>query len=44
VVRHPLYVRQIQKVGGEYRSVPVKTLGVTGTPGDASGPGGACKI
>ncbi|MBI2490536.1 MAG: ABC transporter substrate-binding protein [Candidatus Rokubacteria bacterium] len=44
VVRHPLYVRQIQKVGGEYRSVPVKTLGATGTPGDASGPGGACKI
>ncbi len=44
VVRHPLYIRQVQKVGNEYRSVPVKSLGAVGTPGDASGPGGACKI
>ncbi|MBI5628711.1 MAG: ABC transporter substrate-binding protein, partial [Candidatus Rokubacteria bacterium] len=44
VVRHPLYIRQVQKVGNEYRSVPVKSLGAVGTPGDASGPGGACKV
>src|SRR6266508_278193 len=44
VVRHPLYIRQVQKVGNEYRSVPVKSLGVTGTPGDAAGPGGGCRL
>jgi branched-chain amino acid transport system substrate-binding protein len=44
VVVHPLYIRQVQKIGTEYRAVPVKTLSPTGTPGDASGPGGACKL
>ncbi len=43
-VVHPLYIRQVQKVGNEYRAMPVKTLGSTGTPGDAGGPGGACKL
>jgi branched-chain amino acid transport system substrate-binding protein len=43
-VVHPLYIRQVQQVGGEYRTVPVKTLKPTGTPGDASGPGGACSL
>ncbi len=43
-VVHPLYIRQVQKVGGEYRAIPVKTLAPTGTPGEASGPGGACKL
>jgi ABC-type branched-subunit amino acid transport system substrate-binding protein len=43
-VHHPIRVRQIQKVGNEYRSVPIKVLGATGTPGDASGPGGVCKL
>lgn len=44
VIRHPLYIRQVQKVGNEFRSVPVKALGVVGTPGDAGGPGGACRL
>ncbi|MBI5628790.1 MAG: ABC transporter substrate-binding protein, partial [Candidatus Rokubacteria bacterium] len=43
-IRHPTYVRQIQKVGNEYRSIPIKPLGITGTPWDASGPGGLCKL
>ncbi|HAM59999.1 MAG: hypothetical protein A2X51_09420 [Candidatus Rokubacteria bacterium GWC2_70_24] len=43
-IRHPTYVRQIQKVGNEYRSIPIKPLGITGTPGDAAGPGGLCKL
>jgi ABC-type branched-subunit amino acid transport system substrate-binding protein len=43
-VVHPLYIRQVQKVGSEYRTTPVKTLRPTGTPGDATGPGGACKL
>ncbi len=44
VIKHPLNIRQIQKVGNEYRSIPIKSLGATGTPWDASGPGGACKL
>jgi ABC-type branched-subunit amino acid transport system substrate-binding protein len=44
VIKHPLNIRQVQKVGGEYRSVPIKSLAATGTPGDASGPGGPCKL
>lgn len=44
VIRHPVNIRQIQKVGAEYRSVPVKSLGVTGTSGAAGGPGGLCRI
>ena len=43
-VVHPVYIRQVQKVGSEYRTVPVTTLSPTGTPGDASGPGGVCKL
>jgi branched-chain amino acid transport system substrate-binding protein len=43
-VVHPLYIRQVQKVGSEYHTTPVKTLSPTGTPGDATGPGGACKL
>lgn len=44
VIRHPVNIRQVQKVGGEYRSVPIKSLGATGTPGEAGGPGGACSL
>ena len=44
VIKHPLNIRQIQKVGSEYRSIPIKNLGAMGTPWDASGPGGACKV
>ncbi|MBI1960059.1 MAG: ABC transporter substrate-binding protein [Candidatus Rokubacteria bacterium] len=44
VIKHPLNIRQIQKVGNEYRSIPIKNLGAMGTPWDASGPGGACKL
>jgi branched-chain amino acid transport system substrate-binding protein len=43
-VVHPVYIRQVQKVGAEYRTVPVKRLGSTGTPWDQTGPGGVCKL
>jgi hypothetical protein len=41
---HDLYIRQAQKVEGETRMIPVKELGRFGTSGDASGPGGECKM
>jgi len=44
VVIHDLYLRQAQKVEGETRMIIVKELGRFGTPGDASGPGGECKM
>ena len=43
-VIHPVYVRQIQKVEGQLRTIPVAYVGQHGTPGTADGPGGQCKL
>jgi len=44
VIIHDLYLRQAQKVEGETRMVVVQSFGRFGNPGDASGPGGECRM
>ena len=44
VIIHPLYLRQAQRVEGETRMIVVKELGRFATPGEATGPGGECKM
>lgn len=41
---HPGYVRQVKRVGGKLTPVVVAQLGPVTTPGDATGPGGECKM
>ena len=43
-VMHTTYIRQVKKVKGSLAPVAIANLGLQTTPGDASGPGGQCKM
>ena len=44
VIRTPVYIRQVQKVNGEIRVIPIVSLGTIETPFGPGGPGGECKM
>jgi branched-chain amino acid transport system substrate-binding protein len=43
-VMHTTYIRQVKRVKGKLAPMAIKDLGLQTTPGDATGPGGQCKM
>jgi len=43
-VMHTTYIRQVRRINGKLTPFAVANLGLQTTPGDASGPGGACNL
>lgn len=41
---HPVYVRQVKRIGGKLSIIAAANVGQHTTPGDAAGPGGGCNM